>query len=90
MIATPNYKLNYQHIAFADVKVGDIAWIDNYQDGSFPHANPLISGSYEVTGITDMWIDLDCLFNYLSGGRRRSTRLWVYGDGAHLLKEKAQ
>lgn len=39
---------NMRKITWADVTVGDIVYIDNYQDGDFPRANPQVSGPYTV------------------------------------------
>jgi len=85
------YKANFIHVDFADVKVGEVIFIDNYCDGAFPQASPLISGPYEVKSRSrEDWIDLDCLFNFLNNGLRRSLYIWFRGNDAnHLLKEKA-
>lgn len=33
---------------WAEVSEGETVWIDNYQDGKYPQANPRISGPYTV------------------------------------------
>ncbi len=33
------------------LKPGDCVWIDNYQDGKFPTANPKLSGPYRVMSL---------------------------------------
>ena len=35
-------------VTWNDVKIGDTVYIDNYQDGQFPKANPRISGPFKV------------------------------------------
>lgn len=42
------YRAGYRKVTWADVKEGDTVWIDNHEDGKYPHANPQISGPYTV------------------------------------------
>jgi len=35
-------------VKWADVAEGDVVYIDNYCEGMFPKANPLVSGPYRV------------------------------------------
>jgi len=35
-------------ISWKDVKIGDTVFIDNYEDGKFPKANPRICGPFTV------------------------------------------
>lgn len=43
-----HYKEGLEPVAWADVKIGDEVFIDSYQDGKFPQANPLICGPFTV------------------------------------------
>jgi len=38
----------YRSVKWADLKPGDQVYIDNYQGGRFPNAQPRISGPYYV------------------------------------------
>jgi hypothetical protein len=38
----------FKRVTWDDVAIGDVVYIDNYQDGKFPHADPKISGPFTV------------------------------------------
>ena len=40
----------YIKVKWSEVTIGDIVFIDNFQRGKFPRANPHISGPYTVAG----------------------------------------
>jgi hypothetical protein len=39
---------DFHHVTWDDVKIGDVVYIDNYQSGKFPKANPKVSGPMTV------------------------------------------
>lgn len=48
-----NYKAGKVSVSWDDVQPGDIVFIDNYEDGKFPRADPKISGPYVVKTVKD-------------------------------------
>lgn len=47
----------YTNITWADVKRDDIVFIDNWQNGLFPKADPKISGPYRVENTHFRWLE---------------------------------
>ena len=42
---------DFVDVSWSDVQDGDRVWIDNYEKGEKPLANPLISGPYLVVSV---------------------------------------
>jgi len=40
--------MGFRKATWKEVKIGDVVYIDNFEDGKFPRANPRISGPYTV------------------------------------------
>lgn len=41
-------QLDFKPVTWDDVTIGDVVYIDNYQNGKFPDANPKVSGPFKV------------------------------------------
>lgn len=42
----PQYRRNFIKVKQSQVQMGDLVYIDNYQDGKFPKASPVIAGPF--------------------------------------------
>jgi hypothetical protein len=58
----------FEHVAWADVKKGDTVYIDNYQDGKFPLANPRVSGPYTVIDTETRTLETQWLVKWMGRG----------------------
>jgi hypothetical protein len=47
-VALTDYKPGLVRTCWSDVSLGDTVYIDNYQDGEFPSANPKVCGPFTV------------------------------------------
>lgn len=77
----PEYRKGYKHATWSDVQDGQTVWIDNYQDGEFPQASPLISGPYRVVSVQRRMLQAP------SSQRRRTARLFTYYPNNLLVQE---
>jgi hypothetical protein len=40
------YKRGLKSAKHADIKLGDVVYFDNYQDGKYPYTRPMVSGPF--------------------------------------------
>ena len=73
-------------ITWADVQDGDTVYIDNYQGGEFPSANPRVSGPYRIVNTKER--QLETIGWTLSNGYSLERKFFYYPNG--LLRRKSQ
>jgi hypothetical protein len=76
----------YERVSWRDVKDGDTVWIDNFEHGKFPKADPKISGPYIVESVERRILRTTWNVKFLGRGKG-SPRSFMHYPNNLLRKE---